>query len=64
MRSVAVRSVAVRSVAVRMVDVRIVAVRRRPRPAIDAVGVEAARPILGSESAVVAVIVRGIDAGI
>ena len=51
-----------RSVAVRMVDVRIVAVRRRPRPAIDAVGVEAARPILGSESAVVAVIVRGIDA--
>ena len=56
------RMVEVRIVDMRMVEVRIVAVRRRPRPAIDAVGVEAAYPILGSESAVVAVIVRGIDA--
>ena len=47
---------------VRMVDVRIVAVRRRPRPAIVAVGVEAACQILGSESAVVTVIVIGIVA--
>ena len=47
---------------VRRVDVRIVAVRRRPRPAIGAVGVEAACQILGSESAVVTVIVIGIVA--
>ena len=65
-RRVAVRRVAVRRVAVRRVAVRRVAVRsvavRFTRPAIGAVGAEAACRILGSRSAVVAVKVVGVAA--
>jgi len=60
-RSVAVRRVAMRSVAVRSVAVRIVAVRST-RPAIGAVGAQAADVVLISGAAIVAITVIGIIA--